>query len=151
MQQPSAAPILPEEPANPTRAASYSITDDPIFYGTVIMFTLLTTIMPAILGQPRFMPVVQTLALTTFLAMTVRRQKMRQIVTVLLMWLLIQLILITLLSWAAPGSLAHAIPNGLTGASPFGPGSLATKSCPTACRCAPSRASANSSHRPGRR
>ncbi|MEZ4713971.1 MAG: hypothetical protein R3A44_42700 [Caldilineaceae bacterium] len=112
MQQPNAAPALPEEPASPPRAASYSITDDPIFYGTVIMFALLTTIMPAILGQPRFLPVVQTLALTTFLALTVRRHKMRQIVTVLLLWLLIQFTLITLLSWATPGSLERAIPSG---------------------------------------
>ena len=112
MPQFDAIPASPAEPASPTGADAYSITDDPIFYGTVIMFALLTTIMPAILGQPRFLPVVQTLALTVFLAMTVRRQKMRQIVAVLLIWLFIQFTLMLLLSWAAPGSLEHAIADG---------------------------------------
>lgn len=112
MQQSNSTPNNEEALATTAGRASYSITDDPIFYGTVIVFVLLTTTIPAIMGQPRFMPVVQTLALTTFLAMTVRRQKMKQIVGVLLIWLLIQFILITFLAWAAPSIMQHTIADG---------------------------------------
>jgi hypothetical protein len=43
---------------------SYQLTSDPVFYWMGSFFALLTTALPAVLGQVRFMPLGQTVVLS---------------------------------------------------------------------------------------
>jgi len=51
----------------------YQLTRDPVFYLMAAFFAFLTTALPALLGQFRFMPIGQTLVLAIFMAIAVRR------------------------------------------------------------------------------
>jgi len=90
----------------------YRLAHDPIFYIMLAFFALLTTALPASLGQPRFMPVVQTLALFVFLLVPLRQGLIRQAVNVMIIWLLIQLLVILVLTWLVPLQLERAIGDG---------------------------------------
>lgn len=68
----------------------YDLTKDPIFFVTFGFFALLTTALPAALGQPNLLPIVQTVALTLFLAIPLRRGKIGTGILVLSAWLFIQ-------------------------------------------------------------
>ncbi len=79
----------------------YSLVTDPIFYVMVATFALLTTSLPAILGQPIFMPLVQTLALFIFMTITLRQQLIRHTLVVVALWLVVQfLVILCLTLWA---------------------------------------------------
>lgn len=93
---------------------TYSLTRDPLYYVTVGFFALLTTAIPAILGQPRFLPVIQALALTVFVAIPLRKGHLRGALNVMALWLTLQFILITLLAWAFGGLVEKAIQDGFT-------------------------------------
>jgi hypothetical protein len=92
--------------------ADRSITHDPIFYTTAAFFALLTTALPAILGQPRFLPVIQTLTLVTFITVALRHANVRGALRLFTLWLPIQYAAITLLTRAFGGQLEAAFSNG---------------------------------------
>jgi hypothetical protein len=93
---------------------TYQLTSDPVFYVTVAFFSLLTTLLPSIMGQPNFMPIVQALGLTIFTAIPLRRGQVRTALSVLLLWLAVQLAAIIFIAWALPTQTARAIPDGVT-------------------------------------
>lgn len=94
--------------------STYQLTRDPIFYGTVAFFALLTTLLPGIMGQPNFMPIVQALGLTVFTAIPLRRGQVRTALSVLLIWLIVQFVVMVLIAWGLPVQTARAIPDGMT-------------------------------------
>jgi hypothetical protein len=92
----------------------HSITDDPIYYITAAIFALISTALPAILGQQRFLPILQTLCLTIFVAFTLHHRNSRAAITVMAIWLPIQFAVIALLTGLMPGRLEKAFAEGFT-------------------------------------
>lgn len=101
---------------NPSPSAApppvYDPTRDPLFYATLVFFALLTTVIPAVMGQPNFMPIVQTLGLTVFTAMALRRGGIAVALRVAALWLVTQGLLLFLLAWLLPGTVERAIHGG---------------------------------------
>jgi hypothetical protein len=91
---------------------SHSITRDPLYYIVVGFFALLTTGLPAIMGQPRFLPFIQTLALTIFVIIPLHQNHRNGAIRVMAIWLPIQFILLTLLSRLFVTQLEHAFTDG---------------------------------------
>lgn len=89
-----------------------SITNDTIYYVMAALFALLTTALPALMGQPRFLPIIQTLSLTTFVTIALRHRNVRGALTVMAIWLPIQFILLTLLTTLLPTQVEHAFTDG---------------------------------------
>ena len=85
---------------------------DPIFYITVGFFALLTTALPAFLGQPNFLPIAQTVAITLFLAIPLRRGRMATALVVLSSWLSLQLLVMIAGSALLPLVFERAIHDG---------------------------------------
>lgn len=90
----------------------YTLTRDPVFYLTAAFFALLTTGLPAVLGQPRFMPLVQAVVLAIFFAIPLRRQHLAGALAVVLIWLVVSMMTIMTLTWLAPLQIERAFENG---------------------------------------
>jgi hypothetical protein len=90
----------------------YQLYNDPIYYVTLAFFALLTTGVPALMGQPRFMPFTQTVALFVFFAVVVRHRALIPALRILAIWLVVQLMVLTLVTRLAPGQVEHAIREG---------------------------------------
>jgi len=90
----------------------YSISNDPFFYVTVTFFALLTTALPALIGQPIFLTIAQTLALFIFVLVTLHRRLIRQTVFVLALWLSVQFLTFLFATLFAQERVQIAIPNG---------------------------------------
>lgn len=67
-------------------AERYTLIHDPLFYITVGFFALLTTAFPAIIGQPLFMPLLQTIVLFIFLTIPLRQRLLPQALLVMGVW-----------------------------------------------------------------
>lgn len=90
----------------------YSLVQDPIFYITVGFFALLTTGLPAALGQPNFLPSIQTLALFIFLLIPLRKGLLREALLVLAIWLTLQFVLMVVLTWLMQANVERAFHGG---------------------------------------
>jgi hypothetical protein len=93
-------------------SAAYKLTRDPIFYTTVALFAVLTTGLPAIIGQPNFMPLVQALGITIFTGAAIRQGEIRNAVGIAALWLGLEFLVILVVTLAMPGSAERAIGNG---------------------------------------
>jgi len=93
-------------------STQYRLSHDPVFYIMAGFFALVTTALPAVLGQPRFLPIAQTLALFVFLLIPLRQRQIRQALTVLALWLVLQWVSMFLLAWLAPLQVERAINDG---------------------------------------
>ncbi len=93
-------------------AKAYSLLSDPLFYIMLGFFALLTTGLASILGQPRFLPISQTVALFAFLSVALRRRQIRPAFTIIVIWLVLQLATLILLTRVAPGQVEWAFQNG---------------------------------------
>lgn len=93
-------------------STDYNLLDDPLFYITLGFFALITTALPAALGQVWFLPIGQTLALFVFLTLAVRRRALRPALTILGIWLAVQLVALILVTWLLPAQVEGAIRNG---------------------------------------
>ncbi len=91
---------------------SYSLVYDPLFYITVGFFALLTTGLPLAIGQPNFLPIIQTLALFIFLLIPLRKGLLTQALLVLGIWLVLQFSLVTALTWLMQGQVERAFHGG---------------------------------------
>ncbi|MEZ4734521.1 MAG: hypothetical protein R3E79_46110 [Caldilineaceae bacterium] len=91
---------------------SYSLVDDPVFYITVAFFAFVTTGLPTAIGQPNFLPIVQTLALFIFMLIPLRQGMIRQTLWVLGLWLVIQFILVVALTWLLEARVERAFHGG---------------------------------------
>ncbi len=92
--------------------AAYSLLNDPAYYGAVILFVALATILPALLGSAWFLLSAQTIALWLLLLVPLRRNRVRPAVIVLTIWVAIQIATIFTLSLLAPNSLELALGDG---------------------------------------
>ncbi len=90
----------------------YSLVSDPIFYIMLVIIALLATALPGGMGQPRFLPLIQTICLFVFLLVPLRQRLVRPAIWVLLIWLLVQSVTMIGLVWLAPGQIERAIGNG---------------------------------------
>ncbi len=90
----------------------YSLVYDPLFYIMLVIIALLATALPGGMGQPRFLPIIQTIGLFVFLLVPLRQRLIRSALMILLIWLLVQIITMIGLVWLAPGQIEHAISNG---------------------------------------
>jgi hypothetical protein len=95
-----------------TKISDTSVTSEPVFYITVFFFVLLTTALPAGLGQFRWMPILQTISLSIFLIMVLRLGKTRRALQVCAIWLPIQFGALLLITWLLPAQAQQAIPSG---------------------------------------
>ena len=115
---------------------SYRLTSDPVFYWMGSFFALLTTALPAVLGQVRFMPLGQTVVLSIFVVLAVRRRDLRGALGVVLLWLVVSMAALIVLMGVAPAQIERAFDDGFFyraslsewyfAGSPL-PGSLATQ------------------------
>lgn len=90
----------------------YDLVKDPVFYITFAFFALLTTALPAALGQPNFLPIAQTVALTLFLAIPLRRGKTGTGIMMLSLWLSLQFMVMLVGSALLPVVFQRAIHDG---------------------------------------
>ena len=90
----------------------YNLIQDPLYYVTLLFFVLVTTLPPALIGQPTFLPVAQALGLMIFTALAVRRGSPRQALIVVSVWLVAQFVLLVTLTWLFPTRLDLAFANG---------------------------------------
>ena len=95
-----------------TMQKEYQLTRDPVFYGSVAFFALLTTTLPAILGQPRLLPLVQAVSLTVLMGLALRRRDVRGALGVVFLWLLVSMLSMLVLTWFAPEPVERAFENG---------------------------------------
>lgn len=91
---------------------SYSLARDPLFYITVGFFAFLTTSLPTVIGQPNFLPLVQTVALFIFLLIPLRQGLIRQGLWVMALWLGIQFIVVAALTWFLEARAERAFHDG---------------------------------------
>lgn len=89
-----------------------SITQDPIYYVTVGFFALLNTAIPAALGQPRFLPIIQTISLFIFFAVALHHRNVSGAIKVMAIWLPVQFVTITLLTSLFPAQVEAAFTDG---------------------------------------
>ncbi|MBK8049638.1 MAG: hypothetical protein IPK16_22540 [Anaerolineales bacterium] len=90
----------------------YALDKDPIFYVTVACFALLATGLPAMLGQPRFLPILQAVALTIFLAIPLRQGNLKGALTVIFLWLALSMLLLGTLTLFFSGQMERAFEGG---------------------------------------
>jgi len=99
-------------PNGSPKARNYDLVKDPVYYVTFGFFALLTTALPAALGQPNFLPIAQTVAITLFLAIPLRRGRIATAVAVLSSWLFLQLFVMVVGSALLPLVFERAIHDG---------------------------------------
>jgi hypothetical protein len=90
----------------------YALNRDPVFYLTVAFFALLTTAMSLIMGQLRFLPIVQALALGVFLLIPLRRRDLRGALSVVFLWLALTMATVFALTSFDPVRMERAFENG---------------------------------------
>jgi len=90
----------------------YRLTRDPAFWAMGAFFALLTTAMPALFGQMRFMPISQTIVLSIFMGIAVRRHDLRSALTVVYTWLLVSMTSLIVLMLLVPGQVERAFDDG---------------------------------------
>ncbi len=97
---------------NNESATEKNITHDATYYVTAAFFALITSALPAVLGQPRFLPIIQTLALTTFVSVALHNRNLRGAGQVMALWVPIQFIVIVVLTRTFLGQVEHAFTEG---------------------------------------
>lgn len=90
----------------------YRLTRDPVFFVMAAFFALLTTVAPALFGQVRFMPISQTIVLSIFIGVAVRRGDLRSALILVYMWLLVSMSALILLTLVVPGQVERAFDDG---------------------------------------
>ncbi len=92
----------------------YTLAHDPIFYITVVFFALITSALPAVIGQPTFLLIAQTLTLFAFMLITLRQRLLRQTLRVVVLWLVTQFIVILSATVLVEERVQLAFPDGFT-------------------------------------
>ena len=108
----SATPFFCECVLCMSMQARYELNRDPVFYLMVAFFALLTTALPGIMGQLRFMPLLQAVTLTLLLAIPLRKRDLAGALLVVFLWLPIAMLAILVLTWLAPLQLERSFDNG---------------------------------------
>jgi hypothetical protein len=90
----------------------YTLSRDPIFFATVAFFALLTAGMSSVLGQLRFLPIVQAVALTALLWIPLRRRDLRSALITVFLWLALAMVTVFLVTWWAPVEMERTFEDG---------------------------------------
>ncbi|MEZ4868429.1 MAG: hypothetical protein R3C14_44280 [Caldilineaceae bacterium] len=90
----------------------YSLAHDPLFYITVAVFALLTTGLPVGIGQPNFLPLVQTAALFIFLVILMRQRLVKQALFLMALWTVLQFTTVVTLTWLLGERVERAFHSG---------------------------------------
>lgn len=90
-----------------TGTTGYALVNDPIYIITVAVFALITTGLPTIVGQFRFMPIIQALSLAVFLGLALRRGNLRSGLRVLMVWVGVQMLTMLILVIVLPPHLSE--------------------------------------------
>ncbi len=135
-----AAPLLC--PANVVGVKSgmereYQLTRDPVYYVMAAFFALLTTALPAVLGQVRFMPIGQTIVLSIFLSIAVRRRDLRSALTLVFLWLAFSMASLIGVTLIAPGQVERAFDDGFMVRAMFSEWYFANSPLPSSFATAP--------------
>mgnify|MGYP003382383134 CR=1 FL=1 len=91
---------------------AYQLSRDPAYFLMAVFFALLTTGLPAVMGQPRFLPLNQAVVLTIFVAIALRRGDIRSGLAIVYLWLGVSMALLMVLTWFVPEQMERAIDNG---------------------------------------
>ena len=116
---------------------SDSLVHDPVFYIMLGVFALLTTGLAAALGQPRFLPFSQTVALFAFLAVALRQRRWREALWVLALWLVLQIATMIVITRLLPGQVEQAISDGFRYRAAFFGWFYGVEALPASLRVAP--------------
>jgi hypothetical protein len=92
----------------------YDLLSDPLFYATVAIFAFLSTGLPAVMGQVRFLPLAQTVFLTALTALAVRRRRMNVALAVVAIWVAVQVLTLFAATLVAPGQVEKAFSGGFS-------------------------------------
>jgi len=95
-------------------AERYRLIHDPLFYMTVGFFALLTTGFPALIGQPLFMPLSQTIVLFIFLSIPLRQRLLPQALLVMGIWYVVQALTMFSLTLFFAKYVQYAFADGFT-------------------------------------
>jgi len=90
----------------------YHLSRDPIFYATVAFFALLTTGLSSVLGQLRFLPIIQALALTVLLWIPLRRRDLKGALGTVFLWLLCAMLTVFAVTTFDPVQMERTFENG---------------------------------------
>lgn len=90
----------------------YHLSRDPIFFATVAFFALLTTGLSSVLGQLRFLPIVQAVALTILLLVPLRRRDLAAALATVFLWLALAMTTVFFVTWFAPVEMERTFENG---------------------------------------
>ncbi|MEJ5247103.1 MAG: hypothetical protein WHS90_05005 [Caldilinea sp.] len=115
----------------------YQLTRDPFFYVMAALFALFTTGLSAILGQLRFMPISQTIVLTLFMALALRRHDLRAALSVIALWLTTSMLVLILLTLFAPAQIERAFADGFLHRAAFSEWYFAGSPLPASFAAAP--------------
>lgn len=91
---------------------AYSLVNDPLYFVTAGFFAIFTTALPAAMGQPRFLPILQAVVLTIFIAMPIRKGQIRTAAYIMALWLVLEVLVMVLVTHFLPGSAERAVGNG---------------------------------------
>lgn len=89
-----------------------TLLSDPIFYVMLVVFVLISTALPALLGQARLLPLMQAVALTAFVAVAARHRSVKHAIDIMTIWLAIQFVLLLVLALVVNARVEQAIGNG---------------------------------------
>ncbi len=92
--------------------SSYRLTQDPLFYVTAALFALLTTSLPAFLGQAALLPVLQALGLTIFAGVALRQEGPATALKLMGLWLGVQFLTLLVVTLIRPGAAEQALGDG---------------------------------------
>lgn len=90
----------------------YRLSRDPIFFAMVAFFALLTTGLSSVLGQLRFLPIAQAVALTLLLLVPLRRRDLRGALATVFLWLALAMATVFAVTWIAPVEMERTFENG---------------------------------------
>ena len=95
-----------------TSAQEQTLLSDPVFYVMLVVFVVISTALPALLGQSRLLPLVQAGALTGFVAVAARHRSVKHAIAIMAIWLTIQFVLLLVLALVVNSRVEQAISNG---------------------------------------
>lgn len=90
----------------------YTLSRDPVFFATVAFFALLTTGLSSVLGQLRFLPIIQALALTVLLWIPLRRRDLPGALATVFLWLAAAMLTVFVVTWLDPVQMERTFENG---------------------------------------
>jgi hypothetical protein len=90
----------------------YHLSRDPVFFATVAFFALLTTGLSSVLGQLRFLPLVQALAITLLLLIPLRRRDLRSALVTVFIWLPVAMVTVFAVTWYDPVAMERTFEDG---------------------------------------